>query len=424
MKPIPVPEKLTIITPHNTKIRNAFKIGFEDWYQETEGKYIQVEWIVRGTPRCVEYINDTFMDTGNISGFGTPEIMFGGGVADHMLLVERGQTQKLDLKDVLKDVPEQVNGLPTRDVDGNWFATGLSSFGLVYNDFACKQRGIQVPTTWSDLADPRYFGWLGLADPAYSGSNRQSMLFMLQSEGWNSGWQNLIRILGNSRATLDSSTVALDQIVNGVFLAGFAVNFDGLARANESNGKVAYLNPSGVTAATPDVTSVLRSAHDVKLAEDFVRFCLSDAGQAIWSKKGELKEDGSDSLYHYPIRPDVYEKLAGQLSVDENPFQTDFGLQVDLARAESQLMALNFFVRAATGKNHILLQQAWKSVIDSGMKPELVNELCRPPVNEEEAVGIGKAYLHADKETAKGFDDKWAGVFRDKYESVIKKCQG
>ena len=247
----PQPETLTIITPHSQQIRDAFEVGFSEWYRQSEGGYVTIEWIVRGTPQCVQYIEDIFAGSSGAGISKTPDLMFGGGIADHDFLTAKERTVRVDLAEEMASIPAEVRGLPTRHPDQQWFATGLSTFGIVYNDRVCRQWEIEPPTTWTDLAEPRFHGWLAVADPSASGSHRQSMMLILQSQGWEEGWPTLLRVLANSRALARGSTDVLRQIESGVFLAGFAVNFDGLALAHRSDGAIRYINPPDATAITP-----------------------------------------------------------------------------------------------------------------------------------------------------------------------------
>jgi ABC-type Fe3+ transport system substrate-binding protein len=422
--PAPAPRKLTIITPHSAEIREAFEMGFSDWCLAHRGTFAQIDWIPRGTPRSVDYISRVFSGLDDGGARLTPDLMFGGGIADHMLLAERGHSMKLDLGDALERIPAEVNGLPTRDPAGRWFATGLSSFGIVYNRRACRERGIEPPATWADLADPRFQGWLGVADPTASGSHHQAMIFILQSQGWERGWSTLIRVLANTRALVDSSSAVLDQIGAGVFLAGFAVNFDGLARVDRSAGELAYVNPPGATAVTPDVTSVLKSAADVQLAEDFIRFCLSDAGQATWSVKAEFRASGGATLYHYPIDPGLYATRANELSVTENPFETDFGMALDLELASKRGAALIPLVRAVCEENHILLQRAWGAVLAAAERPAALAELCAPLSDEPTALRMAAEHQHATPARAREIEAEWSALFREKCEKAISLAGG
>jgi ABC-type Fe3+ transport system substrate-binding protein len=417
-KPPPARKSLTIITPHNERIRNAFAVAFSNWHAAERGPYVHIDWIVRGTAECTKYIDGALTLPRDIGPRQVPELMFGGGIRDHVWLAEHGYTRAVNLDDVLAEIPAEVGGLPTRDRDGQWFATGLSSFGIVYNEQICGQRGITPPGTWTDLADPRFHGWVALADPAASGSNRQCLMLIVQRQGWQEGWSTIVRILANARALVGRSTDALRQVKTGISLAAFAVNFDGLTLAEESEGAVEYVNPPGATAITPDVMSVLRSASDIELARDFVHFCLSEEGQALWGVAAEHRSTYGETLYHYPLDPRVYETYAGKLAVSENPLQTDFGLQVDLERARRQVAILTPLVRAACGENHVPLQQAWAAVAEAGMPAAALAELTSLPFDEDTAYELGQKYEQAAPEQARQMLAEWSQMFRAKYERV------
>lgn len=374
------PVELVILTPHNQAITNAFGFGFSQWYYDKYGKRVAVRFINRGTPQCLQYLDDAF-NQGAESAPTLPDILFGGGVADHEEVAQRGHSRAIELGDALSGVPEEIGGVPTRDAAGRWYATGLSSFGIYYNAKACAARGLPAPTTWGDLADARWSGWVGLADPRASGSTRESLLLLLRSTP-EQGWSNLTRILANSRGLCRSSGDALDGVETGVFLAAPAVNFDAQQRVAATGAACVYVNPPGATAASPDVISVLNSRGEAPAAVDFVKFVRSERGQLIWSGDSSHSPTGSEPLYHYPIRPEIYEKFADTLCVRENPFAASFGL--DAAAPAGQGRALLLLIEALTGENHIPLQQAWAQLSATGAAAkEPWAELVRPPFGDD-----------------------------------------
>ena len=422
--PSPAPsapvKRLTVITPHDSQIREAFEFGFSNWHKAKRGSDVYVDWIVRGTPQCIEYINDVL--NGAVM-HKPPEVMFGGGISDHRLLAERGHSRVVSMDDSLTGIPAEVNGLPTRDPQGHWYATGMSSFGIVFQEQICRQRGIAPPSTWQDLADPRMRGWVGVADPGASGSHAQCMMFILQSQGWDQGWGTIIRVLANARALASRSADVLGQLDVGFFLAGFAVNSQGQSLADSTAGRVRYVNPPGATAVTPDLVSVLRTATDVDLATDFLRYCLSSEGQQVWGAKAEEGSNFGHTLYHYPIDPRIYESTGDKLAVPQNPFQSDFGVRVQVDKSQQQLDILVPLVRAACGENHVLLQQAWEAVVNSGMKPAALAELTAPPFDEETAYKLGAQYRTATPEDAQKLLNEWSAAFRARYARAIEKAK-
>ncbi len=416
---------LTVLTPHAEQIREAFKVGFWEWYLGEEGVPVRIEWIYRGTPQCVEYIRNVPQMIRQGAPMRVPDVFFGGGVDDHVQLAEEGLCLSSDLSDAMGGIPEEIHGSPTRDPEGHWFATGLSSFGIVCNRGACQARGVEVARTWADLADPRFAGWVAVADPSASGSHRECMVLIVQHAGWNTGWQTLMRILGNARALDARSGDALREVKSGVSLATFAVNFDGLALAAESDGAVVYGDPRGATAVTPDVVSIPRMAREPELARAFVRYLLSNEGQALWGVKQEHRATQVETLYHYPIKPAVYTEYADKLAVAENPLEAGFGIEVDAAAARWQGVVLKALVTAACrGDNHIALQRAWQAVIAAGLPEEAAGRLLAPPFGEEEAHAAAGKLIEGDDAERAALLDAWAELFKQRYAEVREQLGG
>ena len=92
-----------------------------------------------------------------------------------------------------------VGGEPLYDVDGHWYATALSGFGIVYNRDVLARLELDVPEAWIDLTHPRLQGWLALVNPGQSGSVTTACDAILQRLGWERGWQILRRAGGNAR---------------------------------------------------------------------------------------------------------------------------------------------------------------------------------------------------------------------------------
>ncbi|MEE8171039.1 MAG: hypothetical protein V3T70_10870, partial [Phycisphaerae bacterium] len=132
-------KRLTIVTPHGEKIRTAFEVGFNEWYgRQKEGRYVRFDWVEMGTPQCIRYVEDVFTLVRDEKPHRIPDLVFGGGISDHAVLADRNYCRPLDLNDLIKDLPAEVGGLPTRDSENRWFSTGLSSFGILFNREMCE----------------------------------------------------------------------------------------------------------------------------------------------------------------------------------------------------------------------------------------------------------------------------------------------
>lgn len=412
--------ELTILTPHNRNIRSAFELGFADWHRRTHRTDVRIKWIERGTPQCVQYVADVHTAPREVAPRGAaPDVFFGGGPVDHALLAERGWTVPLPQDLQPGAIPAEVNGVPTRDAERRWVATGLTTFGLLVNQAVCEARGIAAPNSFSDLADPRFAGWVALAEPAASGSNRESLTLVLQKYGWDEGWPLVLRVLANARALNERSTAALDQVRSGVSLAAFAVNFDGQALAEQSGGRLRFLEPAQETAVSPDMISVLGCGTQQELARRFVQYVLSEEGQAMWSVREDARRLYAPTLYHYPILPAVYETYAADLSISGNPLTTPLGQRVNADEARQQSRALLPLVAAACGDNHVKLQLAWERIVRAGMPESAVRELTAAPCSKEEAYALGERYANASEAEAAQIIQEWSAKFAARYERAM-----
>src|SRR5437867_11655717 len=76
-----------------------------------------------------------------------------------------------------------INGLPLYDLKSDppqWFGTALSSFGIAYNRDVVRYLGLAEPTTWADLRNAQYRGWVISADPTRSASAKQACLTIVE----------------------------------------------------------------------------------------------------------------------------------------------------------------------------------------------------------------------------------------------------
>ena len=217
------------------------------------------------------------------------------------------------------------------------------------------------------------------------------------------------------------------DVASGMCLAGLSVNFSALREiAICGEDRLGFVAPRDATAITPDLTTILNYASVPEVAERFLRYCLSEEGQAAWGVRGGLAgaEDGlyegavERTLFRYPAQPGVYQSLAGRLAVKDNPFerQTPFRFDADLEAKQAKIVAP--LLVAACGENHILLQRAWRALIDAGMPQQALAEMTAPLFDEQTAYELGARYEQGGEQAAALAAD-WAAQFRAKYEKAL-----
>lgn len=416
---------LTIVSPHNEAIRYEFARAFSDWHKRKYNQPVKIEWLnVGGTTEISRYLVSQF-EAANRTGTGV-DLFFGGGEYDHRRAFERGLTEPpwpagKEPHELLDAIPESVSGETWRTA--TMFGTALSTFGICYNRDRLRDLGItSPPARWSDLADPRYFRHLGVADPTKSGSIAKAFEMIIQQQmheaadphaGWETGVQ-LVQLIGaNARYFTDSASKVPIDVAAGDATAGLAIDFYARFEAESAGkGRMEYVTPVGGSSVSADPISLLRGAPSREVAVRFIEFVLSLDGQRLWrAKPGTPDGTKKYALHRLPVRRELYPEA------DENPFTLaqqfvyrpewtgkHFNVQRDLIRA----MCMD------SGEE---LRAAWQAIIERGgpsQQPAAMEMMQRLPVTWETALQVTQSRDRLD------YLREWTELFRGNYREAQK----
>ncbi|HYE62694.1 MAG TPA: extracellular solute-binding protein [Phycisphaerales bacterium] len=342
--------KLVVVTPHVPQIRSEFEKAFTRWHQRTHGQPVAIDWRVPGgtsdilTQLEAQYQSAVRTGQVDLSDPRNPKIepgtiafdlMFGGGSYDHGR-VKAGVKGTLTNKDgtttnYAVPMSEPAGFDPTRmtdwfgdnsvgaqllyDNDQHWIGVALSGFGLVYNREMLADLNIPTPTRFDDLADPRLFGNVILADPRQSGSVATTLDSILSNYGWDRGWRLIREICANSRGFVNSAPKPPIDVSQGEAAAALAIDFYGRGQAqaivppgeDPSNSRVGYVDPAGATYIDADPISILRGGPNPALARRFVEFCLTEEAQALWQFRARPRADNPTGASGEEMGPEQYE---------------------------------------------------------------------------------------------------------------------
>lgn len=412
---------LVVITPMNEAIRYEFALAFSRWHNKKYGAPVKVDWRnIGGTTEISRYLTSEFVsafrawwtgqgkpwpadgaavilnpsfnpdekpagmnkadfparramylafrETDNPGKFSSRiDMVFGGGVFDARNATRQGLLVPAwkpgDVPPGLLATDSGENLIPTGLSGETWrapayYGTTLSTFGICWNRDRMRLLGItQEPKSWTDLADPRWFGTLGLADPTKSGSIAKAFETIVQvecrkaveaagfgpfiddyeariaavklpagqmppgvparyqqavEEGWTNGLQLLQKLGANARYFTDSASKAPLDVGMGNAAAGLAIDFYGrfeaqVANGGRKNGAMGYTTPRGGSGVSADPIALLRGAPHRETAVRFIEFLLSDEGQRLWCyRTGEPGGPQKYALQRFPIRRDFY----------------------------------------------------------------------------------------------------------------------
>jgi iron(III) transport system substrate-binding protein len=139
------------------------------------------------------------------------------------------------------------------DPDGYFHASSCFMMGLVYN--TSKVKGAAVPSSWNDLADPRWSGVAGMAHPAYSGAAGAWCIEMRKLYG-----DGFFKKLATNKAHVGRSTIdAVTTVISGECSVSAGPMSLAALQASKGNpvatlapreGPVLILSPSAIMANT------------------------------------------------------------------------------------------------------------------------------------------------------------------------------
>ncbi|HEY4988600.1 MAG TPA: extracellular solute-binding protein, partial [Opitutaceae bacterium] len=286
--------------------------------------------------------------------------------------------------------PLAFGGEQYRDAKDLWYGTVLSSYGILFNRDALKRLGFErEPAQWSDLADPRYLGEVGLCDPTKSGSIAEAFINVIQQQihlevdakgpsaaAVRAGWTDAMRLLqlvgANARYFTDTSQKPPIDVASGDCAAGMCIDFYGLeqqeaVRRRGGGERIGYASPAGGSAYSVDPIGLLRGAPHPDVAAHFVEFTLSMEGQKLWTfQTGTPGGPREFALRRTPVRRDFYahaEWSGYRSDPDVNPYSQKELLIHNDAWTGDLFSESRFIIRIMTEDTHPELVRAWKAII-------------------------------------------------------------
>ena len=374
-----VPEVI-VISPHQQAIKDETSRAFSAWHQTTFGQPATIRWRVLGGggSQIIKFLR------GEYAGHSTSgiDVLYGGGVDPFYELKKDGLLARCDLPpDILAAIPPQLNGMPIRDPDNEWFGASLSGFGIVTNDRARGVLGLPAVRQWNDLADPRLAGWISACDPRASSSALSIYETILQALGWERGWAVLMELSGNTRTFLSSSAASVVQVGMGDAVYGVAIDSYGQAQVGYYGPRnVSFVLPEGQTVINPDSIAVLKNPPHPEMARRFLQFVLGRPGQLLWMEpRGAPGGATREIINRMSVCPALYGELAGATPILTDPFTLPVGLEYDEVLGSKRRTPLGLLIAACMIDTHDELVRAWTALNKSPHRDALLAEFGAPP---------------------------------------------
>ena len=407
--------QLVIITPHWEGIVKEFEVAFQEYYLETHGQTVNIDWIdVGGTSDDVKYLDSAYSATPDGVGI---DLFFGGGVDPYIAAKEKGQLQTYEVdSSILDKIPATIAGIPMYDSEYYWYGAALSGFGIIYNKAVLALEGLPEPETWADLANPELKGWVGSADPGHSGSTHMAYEIILQAYGWEAGWELITQMGANVKNFVTSSSSVPKSVGAGDIAYGLAIDFYAWSEVSKVGAdKIGYVMPTGLTVINPDSIAILKGAPNLEVAQRFVDFVLSEQAQKLWMLP--VGEDGGPTTYllgRMGIIPDLYTELGSSSIVPINPFDVESSLDYDPVTGSRRYSLVNDLVGSMIIDTQSSLSATWGEII--AIENTLIEADVTSTKIEEAKVKLGEAPL-TESEALMAADQWSDATVRNQYIS-------
>lgn len=257
---------VTILTSFPKELSDVYRKNFE-----ARNPDIKLQFLNKNTTAGIAYIRETPANQ-------RPDVYW---VSDpgafEVLAREKLLTKAPEVRNPM--VPVKIGNYPINDPEGMYYGQALSGYGIMYNTRYLQANRLPVPKEWSDLTKPVYFSHVAMSSPSRSGTTHLTVETILQGEGWENGWSQLLQIAGNSAAITERSFGVPDGVNNGQFGLGLVIDFFGLA-GKAAGFPVELVYPS-MTSVVPANIGLIAGGKNPQEAKKFMAFTLSLEGQEL-----------------------------------------------------------------------------------------------------------------------------------------------
>jgi ABC-type Fe3+ transport system substrate-binding protein len=412
-------DSIVIISPHRKTIQNEYVPAFTAWYKAKFKTDVSVEWIDQGGSNDdVKFIKSKFAANPKTSAI---DVFWGGGTTTHIEIANAKMADKLNLSAQLKkQLPTAVGGVNLSNNEGTYISTALSSFGVFYNKPLLALEKTPEPTTWESLGSPKYKDKIVLTDSRKSGTASVMNHVILESLGWEKGWELLTTMGGNARQFTASSSDVIKSVVAGDAGATLAIDFYALAKIGDLGAdKLGFALPAGKTIIEGDPVTILKGAPHRNVADRFVEYILSVEGQTLLMlPKGAAGGPVLETLGRLAVNSEAYKVTEGKRVNPINPNNAKGFLKYDSEKQAAVRRVLDDLIGTQLIDSHKELREAWAKVIQAGAKPADIKALSKIPVTASELPALSAKWDDAVFRNQK--INEWVKFAQTKFHSAAQ----
>ena len=233
-----------------------YKALFDKFSEETKAK---VEFLSMSSGEVIAKIKAE-------GGKPMADVWFGGGIDAFMKAKEEG------LLEMYK--PQGFDKIKEgfKDEEGYWISKGITVVGFLVNNELLKEKKLEAPKTWEELADPKYKDEIIMANPAISGTSYSNVKGILDLYGDEKGWQYLEKLNSNVKFYGKRGKDPQEKTVAGEFAIGI-IPIDKSAFDVAEKNNLTAIYPDQLF-WVPEGVAIFKNSPNQELAKAFEDFIL------------------------------------------------------------------------------------------------------------------------------------------------------
>lgn len=174
-----------------------------------------------------------------------------------------------------------------RAADQKWVAPTGYMAAFCVNTEVLKAKHLPVPSSWQDLADPRYRGEVVMPNPVSSGTGYLQIAALLQKNGDAQGWKLLKSIDGNVAQYMKSGSGPCKAARAGEYAIGTSLAFSAMQSMQEGY-PVRMVVPRDGAGYELEASGLMRGAANPADAKRFLDWTLSPRAAALYTRYKEI----------------------------------------------------------------------------------------------------------------------------------------
>jgi iron(III) transport system substrate-binding protein len=164
-----------------------------------------------------------------------------------------------------------------------WIGQRVWISAVCFNTVEAKKRGLPVPKSWADLADPVYKGQIAMPNPNSSGTGFLSVSAWVQTMGEAKAWDYMTRLHDNIATYTHSGSKPCRQAGAGEYAIGISFDYRG-AKVKADGAPVDVLVMSDGSGWDLESFGIVKGSKSMEAAKALADWSVSREANEIYAK--------------------------------------------------------------------------------------------------------------------------------------------